>query len=195
MDRVPKDMRWIGRDEGNISSVVFTSEPYTPWSDNNRFASFRIPSPLILSSPSIHFHTQFLTAETMDPKVFERAGIVAATGLYEIANAGCREAYLMARDVLSASLRRLQRISSDAVRRVVDAGGEADEIMRVCDRAVREINYLRERDAEAIRSILTLIPEGDQDAVSDDLTTFFDQLEDGAERGIAWIRQRGADIC
>jgi hypothetical protein len=195
MDRVPKDMRWIGRDEGNISSVVFTSEPYTPWSDNNRFASFGIPSPLILSSPSIHFHTQFLTAETMDPKVFERAGVVAATGLYEIANAGYRDAYLMARDVLSASLRRLHRISSDAVRRVVDTGGEADEIMRVCDRAVREINYLRERDAEAIRSILTLIPEGDQDAVSDDLTTFFDQLEAGAEQGIAWIRRHSADIC
>lgn len=191
MDRVPKDARWIGRDECEISSVVFTSEPYTPWSDNNRFASCGIPSPLILSSPSIHFHTQFLTADTMDPKVFERAGVVAASGIYEIADAGCDEALLMARDVLSTSVRRLQQVASDAHRGADrSAGGhDAKRSGRTVDRALRRIEYLRERDAKAIQSSLTLVPAGCREAASQELNELIERLEQEAERAAELVRQ------
>jgi hypothetical protein len=172
MDRVPKDTRWIGRDARDMSSVVFTPEPYTPWSDNNRFASFGIPSPLILSSPSIHFHTQFLTAETMDPRVFERAGVVAASGIYEIADAGCDEAMLMARDVLSTSVRRVQQVASDALRGVAPHAGTPEEkgLRQTMDHALRQIDYLRDRDTKAIQSTLTLVPDSGREAASSDLS-------------------------
>jgi hypothetical protein len=197
MDRVPKDARWIGRDVRETSSVVFTSEPYTPWSDNNRFASFGIPSPLILSSPSIHFHTQFLTAETMDPKVFERAGVVAASGIYEIADAGCDEAVLMARDVMSNAVRRLQQVASGALRGDGRTAGRSlteDSAGRV-DYALRQINYLRERDIKAIQSTLTLVDDRSRDAAARELNGLIERLDREAERTGEWVRQRGSALC
>lgn len=197
MDRVPKDARWIGRDARDMSSVVFTPEPYTPWSDNNRFASFGIPSPLILSSPSIHFHTQFLTAETMDPRVFERAGVVAASGIYEIADAGCDEAMLMARDVLSTSVRRVQQVASDALRGVAPHAGTPEEkgLRQTMDHALRQIDYLRDRDTKAIQSTLTLVPDSGREAASSELKDLIEQLEREAERVGKWLRQRTSSLC
>ena len=122
MERAPKDANWIGRDDAGMSSVVFTSEPYTPWSDNNRWASLGIPSPLIMSSPSIHFHTQFLTADTMDPAVFCRAGIPAAVALYEIADAGVEEALCMAMEVAARSVFRMQQVTVGAVGQILALG-------------------------------------------------------------------------
>lgn len=161
MARVPKDARWVGRDDAGISPVVFTSEPYTPWSDNNRWASFGIPSPLVMSSPSIYFHTQFLTAETADPQVFRRAGVSTAVALYEIADAGLAEALAIAAEVAARSRFRLETISNHAVWRLLTAGqvpsGDGGP-EAIAEWALRELRYCSERDAKAIASTASLIP-------------------------------------
>jgi hypothetical protein len=161
MDRVPKDSQWIGRQDKGMSQVVFTSEPYTPWSDNNRFASFGIPSPLIMSTPSVYFHTQFLTADKMDPQVFRRAGVPTALALYEIADAGPSEAMAIADEVLVRSQFRLRQVSNRAVHRILElTNGPADHgaIRRIARRAMRELDYCLGRDVGAMASALGLVP-------------------------------------
>jgi len=161
MERVPKDTSWIGRDDGGMSSVVFTSQPYTPWSDNNRWASFGIPSPLIMSSPSIHFHTQFLTADTMDPLVFHRAGVPTAVALYEIADAGLYEALAIAREVAARSRFRLQIEASRTVQHILSLAqvqNGAGDGEAFAQRAVRELHYISQRDGLAVASALNLVP-------------------------------------
>jgi hypothetical protein len=190
MDRVPKDANWIGRDDAGMSSVVFTSEPYTPWSDNNRWAALGIPSPLIMSSPSIYFHTQFLTADTMDPAVFRRAGIPAAVALYEIADAGVEEALCMAMEVAARSLFRLRQVTTNAVRQILALGraqGGVDEPEAIARRTIRRLCYLAERDAKAIASATSLMPSPVPTEVERRLRQHVSELEDAAERGVTRI--------
>ncbi len=190
MDRTPKDANWIGRDDAGMSSVVFTSEPYTPWSDNNRWAALGIPSPLIMSSPSIHFHTQFLTADSMDPAVFRRAGIPAAVALYEIADAGVEEALCMAMEVTARSVFRLRQVTASAVRQILTLDrtpGGVDEPETIARRTIRRLCYLAERDAKAIASTTSLMPYPVPTEIERRLRQHVSELEDAAERGVTRI--------
>jgi len=191
MERAPKDARWVGRDDAGMSPVIFTSEPYTPWSDNNRWASFGIPSPLIMSSPSIHFHTQFLTADTMDPLVFRRAGVPTAVALYEIADAGLQEARAIAAEVASRSQFRLRSVANDAVRQILSLTQAADDpgdAEAIAQRTIRELRYLSGRDAEAISSTLGLCPEPLPAEAEQQCATHIADLERQAEQGESWIK-------
>jgi hypothetical protein len=173
-----------------MSSVVFTSEPYTPWSDNNRWAALGIPSPLIMSSPSIHFHTQFLTAETMDPAVFRRAGIPAAVALYEIADAGVEEALCMAMEVAARSIFRLRQVTANAVRQILALSRTPrgkDEPEAIARRTIRKLCYLAERDAKAIASTKSLMPFPIPVEVEKRLGAHIFEVEDTAEQEVARI--------
>jgi hypothetical protein len=193
MESTPKDANWIGRDDGGMSSVVFTSEPYTPWSDNNRWASLGIPSPLIMSSPSIHFHTQFLTADTMDPVVFRRAGIPAAVALYEIADAGVEEALNMAAEVAARSTFRLQKVANGAVGQILALGqlpGTEGEPETIAQRASRKLRYIVERDTKAVASTASLMPDPIPLKADQRLKRLNAELNDAAERGVSRIMQQ-----
>ena len=196
MERAPKDSQWIGRQDRGMSQVVFTSEPYTPWSDNNRFASFGIPSPLIMSTPSIYFHTQFLTADMMDPQVFRRAGIPTALAAYEIADAGLPEAMAMADEVLARSQYRLRQASNRAVQQMLSAthapaGDNAAEA--VAGRALRELDYYQTRDARAIASTLELVPGKPPVEAMQEIAARIDALEHGAALASSYVQQALAE--
>jgi hypothetical protein len=192
MERAPKDSQWIGRLDKGMSQVVFTSEPYTPWSDNNRFASLGIPSPLIMSTPSIYFHTQFLTADTMDPQVFRRAGIPTALALYEIANAGLAEALAIADEVLARSQFRLRQVSNRAAQQMLSAvhGPTGDSsVEAVAGRAFRQIDYFQQRDARAIATTLELVPGKLPAEVEQEIAARVDALKHEAALASSRIKQ------
>jgi hypothetical protein len=193
MERDPKDANWIGRDDAGMASVVFSSEPYTPWSDNNRWASLGIPSPLIMSSPSIHFHTQFLTEDTLDPAVFRRAGIPAAVALYEIADAGVDEALCMAADVAARSVFRLQQEAVGVLRQVLALGqttGGRDDREVIVRRASRRLKYLSERDVKAIASTASLMPDPVPFEAEQQLALHIAQIKEATQKGIDLVTQR-----
>lgn len=73
--------------------VNFLDMPYTLWSDNKFCPVVGVPSPLLMSWPDIYFHTQLLTADNLDPKVFRRCGLATALTTLELANAGPVEAH------------------------------------------------------------------------------------------------------
>jgi hypothetical protein len=164
MERAPKDGTWVFKDDTDISPVQFVQAPYTPWSDNHYWAAYGIPSPLIMSWPDKYFHTQLLTADNADPRVFRRVGVTTALAAYEIADAGPEEARLIADEVVARASLRLATIEQRAARQVLAAhrtGGGADEAARIVGRACRQLDYLATWADEAARSVFDLCA-GDQ---------------------------------
>jgi hypothetical protein len=80
LERLPKHWGWVGRDEPDISPIVVSQVPYTPWSDNSTWAAHGIPSTLLMSWPDEYFHSQLLTVDVTDPVVFAYAGVGWHTG-------------------------------------------------------------------------------------------------------------------
>lgn len=161
MDRAPRDGSWVFRNDTDISPVQFEQAPYTPWSDNHYWTAFGVPAPLIMSWPDLYFHTQFLTADKTDPRVFRRCGITTALAAYEIADAGKTEALAIAHEVAARAAFRLEETAGLAVQRVLDGvrtGGAAEGAQRIADRARRELAYYAKRDAECIAAALRLVP-------------------------------------
>lgn len=162
MERSPKDGTWVFADDNDISPVQFTQAPYTPWSDNHYWAAYGVPSPLIMSWPDLYFHTQLLTPHNTDPRVFRRVGVTTALAAYEIADAGLPEALAIADEVASRGLFRLESLVNEAVEKILDtarAPNGATDPEAVAQRAHRELAYYADRDAQAIASALSLIPD------------------------------------
>jgi hypothetical protein len=190
MDRAPKDGSWVFANDTDIAPVQFTQAPYTPWSDNHTWAAYGVPSPLIMSWPDLHFHTQFLTADKTDPRVFRRAGVTTALAAYEIANAGPAGAWAIAADVAGRSALRLDEIASKAVHRIVGgdqvpANGMSPE--RVADRARRELRYAADRDQRAVTSVLDFMSEGEAPALSDAIERLGSDLVARSEQATARV--------
>lgn len=181
MDRAPKDGTWVFKDDTDVSPVQLVQLPYTPWSDNHYWAAYGIPSPLIMSWPDKYFHTQLLTADNADPRVFRRVGVTTALAAYEVADTGLGEARVIVDEVTARAALRLATVEQRAARRVLAArrdGHEAD-VVRIVARACRHMNYLVIRDAEAVRED-KILPEYDDDFFIS--AGFFGDATDRAER-------------
>ncbi len=141
MESTPKETRWVFSEGDRIPFVNFTDLPYTPWSDNHYYPAFGVPSPLLMSWPDLYFHTDYLTADNLDPMVFRRCGITTALAALELANAGPSEAQSIMRDVGNRSQFRLGRIALDST----------DDA-----RTRRRLITLAQRDRQAVESALVL---------------------------------------
>lgn len=163
MRRAPKDGDWVFAADRSLSSVNFQQAPYTPWSDNHYWAAYGVPSPLIMSWPDRYFHTQLLTADKTDPRVFRTAGITTALAAYEIADAGESQATLMVNDVFARSQTRLDDRTNDAIRSLVTAHATStsEQLALIAQRATAELRYLSERDGAALASVWTLVADED----------------------------------
>ena len=114
MESTPKETRWVFSEGDRIPFVSFTDLPYTPWSDNHYYPAFGVPSPLLMSWPDLYFHTDYLTADNLDPMVFRRCGITTALAALELAYAGPSEVQSIMREVGNRSQFRLGRIALDS---------------------------------------------------------------------------------
>jgi aminopeptidase YwaD len=162
MERAPKDFTWVFKDDTDISPVQFVQAPYTPWSDNHYWAAHGIPSPLIMSWPDKYFHTQLLTPDNADPRVFRRVGVTTALAAYEIADAGLDEARVIADEVAARATLRLATIEQRTMRAVLVAnraagsGETAAQAVRAVERAARQLRYQARQSAGAVVSALGL---------------------------------------
>lgn len=154
IEDLPKEADWPFRNGPVIPLVNFHQLPYTPWSDNHYWVTFGVPAPLFMSWPDRYFHTQLLTAEHTDPMVFERAGRVLGSLAVGIARAGAAEVGPIVREVAAKAALRVGRVARDALGEMGRGDGAA------LGRVRRQINYLVERDARAIRSAMDLAGSG-----------------------------------
>jgi hypothetical protein len=157
LERVPKQWGWVGRNEADISPIVVSSVPYTPWSDNSTWAAHGIPSALFMSWPDEYFHSQLLTAEVTDPAVFAYVGAMVAAAAYEVANAGLAEALWLAQWVFAKSVARLYYENQQALWQPQQA--QADEWTK------NRLEYLCFRDSKALASLSGLVGASDLPAL------------------------------
>ncbi len=150
MEQTPKETRWVFHNVNSIPFVNFLEHPYCPWSDNKYYPAFGIPSPLLMSWPDLYFHTDHLTADNLDAKVFKRGGNTTALAAYLLACAGSDEAEDIMRVVGARSQSRLSSIAMQG------KGGPEEGRVRS-----RLENYAR-RDQGAVASAMTLADDADK---------------------------------
>ena len=179
IESAPKETRWVFSEGNRIPLVNFTDLPYTPWSDNHYYPAFGVPSPLLMSWPDLYFHTDYLSADKLDPMVFRRCGITTALAALELANAGPSEAQAIMREVGNRSQFRLGRIA-------LEAKDSADEA-----RTRKRLTILARRDRQAVESALVLV-DAEERRRHPELESTSDQVQreiaDRLEQTIGWLR-------
>jgi hypothetical protein len=161
INNVSKDALPPFKDETrDIKLIRFNVLPYTPWSDNSRLMRLMVPSPLFMSWPDQHFHTQFLTAEKVDPAVLKRCGEVTTSVALMIANAGIKEARYIAKIVETKGISRFMNVSTQTFSEMMDAiTNSTDPMVRLNEISKHrkgEIDYLADRSIGALESIKKL---------------------------------------
>ena len=168
LERLPKQWGWVGRNEADISPIVVSPVPYTPWSDNSTWAAHGIPSALLMSWPDEYFHSQLLTVEVTDPAVFGYAGAMVAASAYEVANAGLADAQWLAQWVFAKSAARQYKEYQQALWQPTQAGAE--------DWTKRRLEYLYRRDSEALASLCGFVDARDFPALEANIKRLQQQL-------------------
>lgn len=188
IERVSMDALPPFKDETqDIQLIRFNVLPYTPWSDNSRLMRLMIPSPLFMSWPSQHFHTQFLTADKLDPAVLKRCGEVTSSVALMIANAGLNEARYIAQVVEAKGKSRFMKISIRAYSEMTDAlSGDSEpgvSLKDISDYRQGEIGYQADQSLAALESIKVL-------ANDTDLHREIEEMKEGLLRVKAAVEER-----
>jgi hypothetical protein len=168
LERLPKHWGWVGRDAPDISPVVVSQVPYTPWSDNSTWAAHGVPSALFMSWPDEYFHSQLLTADVTDPIVFAYTGAMVAGAAYEVADAGPRQAHWLAHWLYAKSAARLHREQQSAL------WAENSDPARAW--TGRRLNYLCRRDCQALASLSSLVAAEELPALTAEIAALQNRL-------------------
>jgi aminopeptidase YwaD len=192
MQEVQKEISWVGRRDPVVPLVSFVDVPYIARSDNGIWNQRKVPTPLIWSSPNPYFHTQFLTADNSDPRVFRRAGLVTAATAYEVADAGEERALEMLLQIRSRSTYRMSQVAARAFREWIDLRSGVD-VSEDWDpfRPLSEIGYIRWRDTAVAESIMQLVRNDGDDVrqqIAKHVKTVGDDLTQAAEDQIRLLQ-------
>jgi hypothetical protein len=169
IEKMSKDGLPQFKDEDrDIKLIRFNVLPYTPWSDNSRLMRLMIPSPLFMSWPSKYFHTQFFTADKLDPAVLKRCGEITTSVALTIANAGIEEARYLVNMIESKGETRLMNVTVQTYNDLLDLfyvnnkeskskENTIENIEEIINHRKGEINYLTEVSLEAMDSVKDLV--------------------------------------
>jgi len=162
IDKIPKDSSWVFKDDNDISSIKFLPAPYTVWSDNHTWAAFGIPSPLIMSWPDKYFHTQLLTPDNTDPRVFKHCGIATTLAALEIASVNIEEAYRISNIIFNYSIFRINKIKINFLDKLAEYKKSNLNINKNnINYYIKKINYLAKIDINAIKSLNELLDKNE----------------------------------
>lgn len=184
MEEVPKEADWVGKRDRRVPLLNFIQVPYVARSDNGVWNQCKVPTAMIWSSPNRYFHTQFLTAELSDPRVFRRAGLVTAAAAYEVADADERRAEEILVQIQSHASTRMWRVAAHTARELSDSlvgGTGLDVRQHIGNRAMGEIDYLLARDSAAMRSLLRFV-RSDPEAFRERLSARIKEAEGSLSR-------------
>ena len=175
MEQTPKETRWVFHNVNSIPFVNFLEHPYCPWSDNKYYPAFGIPSPLLMSWPDLYFHTDHLTADNLDAKVFKRGGTTTALAAYLLACAGSDEVEDIMRVVGARSQSRLASIAM--------AGKGGPEEGRVRSR----LEHYARRDQEAVASAISLADDADKARLESTSAAIQKEIGDRLTEVSSWL--------
>src|SRR5581483_2652167 len=161
------------------SPFKFETIPYGIHSDNACIAGWGVPAVGIFQWPSIIWHTQYDTVDRLDAGELARCAWATAAVSYQVAAAGPRQAYVWMHDIANHARQRLTRFA----RRVQDeiAASERSDADALLEQRLDELNYLMEREGDAISSCLALVSR-DEASVQANLSARRDVLVEGLQR-------------
>ena len=145
-----------------------------------------IPCPW-MGGHSRTWHTSADTLEVVDPRLQELAARIAAAYAYLIATAGCD----LVRDFAHlAAARGKAALSAAGIAELEHiGGGEVDD-------SLRQVEYLAERHAEAVVSVLKLLPAGDRSKLRPDIRALQrDVRRAGKDEAASLARRAGRPGC
>ncbi len=136
----------------------YTTTPFSGGSDHivTSDPAVGIPTPMLIQWPDRFYHTTADTMEMVDPKSLERAGTLAGSYLYWLAQAGDEEANWLGWEMVSRLERRLgESVQSETTQAL---GLEPEVRATAWSRLYRQIGYAQDR---ALSSLETLERLGD----------------------------------
>ncbi len=117
---------------GGYATFRHTSIPFSGGSDHWILCdpTVGVPSAMLIQWPDRFYHTSADTMDKVDPKSLERAGLMAGTYAYFLANAGPGEAFWLAEELASRVSSQLAEEGRVVVRQALDAD-DASEAARL----------------------------------------------------------------
>jgi len=128
-----------------------------------------------------YWHTSADTPEILDENTIKSSGLFAATYLYFIANAGYKEAQWLAHEVATKGKQRIANEVQSYITRLLTTDIASDEsLSQLRDDGKTRINYLLERQIEAVHSVKRLLSEDEVSQISGTLDKLSKQLSQTA---------------
>ncbi len=136
----------------------YTTTPFSGGSDHivTSDPAVGIPTPMLIQWPDRFYHTTADTMEMVDPKSLQRAGTLAGSYLYWLAQAGDEQADWLGWEMVSRHERRLGEYAQSETTRAI--GLEPDVRIEAWSRLYNKIGYAQDR---ALSSLETLERLGD----------------------------------
>ena len=131
--------------------------PYSPFSDNSTFNMSGIPTILLSSEPNIFFHTQFLTWETTSEEVFNVSACVV--GGITLFNANASNINVI-QIINLTKIKSEQRLTNKLLifnNQIEMYNSNVDYCVNLIEDLKEEIDYIVERDSDAIESCINII--------------------------------------
>ena len=170
----------------DVPLIRFKVHPFTPMSDNSRLMTMKIPCPLFWSWPSRHFHTQFYTADKLDPNVIKKCGLVAIYSALMIADAGRNEALQFAQIIRLKTFSRMQEITKNALNTLHEAGERKQEDLTI--EYIDKLKYTLERDIYSVESVKNLLNKPDKE-LEEEIQIIVDELKEASKFEIKTIQR------
>jgi len=128
-----------------------------------------------------YWHTSADAPEILDENTIKSSGLLAATYLYFIANAGYKEAQWLAHEVAAKGKGRITDEVQAQITRLFTTDISSDEsLSKLKIEGKKRINYLLERQIEAVHSVKRLLSEAEISQISDALDELSEQLNQTA---------------
>ncbi|MFQ5595230.1 MAG: DUF4910 domain-containing protein [Anaerolineae bacterium] len=191
---VSDDARGFGG-TGGYPLFRWAETPYMPGSDHYILAdpTVGIPCPMLNQWPDKFYHTSFDTLDRVSPHMLARAGTIAGTYAYFLANAGPHEAMWLAHAMVARFKRQTVDRMNDAVTQAM--GVESDEAAATLARQAaalqRRTDYETKRAHEALQSLHRLSSDLRLETHADELDRF---AQSELSRTLTAIREHAAGL-
>ena len=166
LDRMREE--WLGGAQslaGTASYPLFrhTVNPFSGGSDHYILSdpTVGVPTPMLIQWPDKFWHTSGDTLEKVDPRMLGVLGGLATTYAYFLANAGRREAEWLGLEMLARFRGRLAHSVQGALTDAL-AAENGEELALAAAGLARRAEFARDRQREALRTLLRLAPKEDE---------------------------------
>ncbi len=154
---------------GGYAPFRYADVPFSGGSDHYVLSdpTVGVPTVMLIQWPDRFYHTSLDTPDKVSPKMLHLVGSLAASSAYLVANAGEGEARWLAAEVVAQAKAELLKLIQERLPEAL-AAGKAEEVRRLAARLAREGDYLADRGAKALDSILKLVPRKSEFDLSDE---------------------------